>query len=100
VPGLLIDRPRPRPREAVPPSMPGVPSIGALGYLATTDLTRPQSRGRGRQAWAGRRYLVAPGIICGGRQLERQTEEGVVLPIEKSVGHEGVNRGHGTSELS
>ena len=44
-------------------------------------------------------YLVAPGIICGGGQQESQIEEGVVLSIEKSVGHEGVNRGHGTPKL-
>jgi hypothetical protein len=99
VPGLLTNRPRPR--EAVSPSIPGVPSIRALGYLGAADLTRPQSRGRGRrEAWGGRGYLVAPGTICGSGQLESQIEETVVLSIEKSVGHEGINGGYGTSELS
>ena len=35
-------RPRPRPRKAVSPSTPKVPSIGALGYFGTADLTRRQ----------------------------------------------------------
>jgi hypothetical protein len=56
MPGLLTNRPRPR--EAVAPSMPGVSSIRALGYLASADLTRPQSRGRGRRRGRGRELWV------------------------------------------
>src|SRR5258708_33461209 len=53
---FAVNRPRrrPRPRKPPPPSTPEVPSIGALGYFGTADLTRPQSRGRGRRRgrWA------------------------------------------------
>jgi hypothetical protein len=45
---------RPRPRKAVSPSTPEVPSIGALGYFGIADLTRRQSRGRGRRRERGR----------------------------------------------